>query len=79
MTWEDAFKTAKSGINYDYQEKCVQALSRRVPQVPYRRSDKEPLICPVCQRVEGLGNERPFTKNNYCGICGQRLDWGKVR
>lgn len=75
MTWEDAFKTAKSGTSYDYQEKCVLALSKQVPQAPWRRSEKEPLICPVCLRSDGLGY---FVKNNYCSVCGQRLDWGKV-
>lgn len=34
MTWEDAFKIAKSGISYNYQEKCLQALSKQVPQAP---------------------------------------------
>lgn len=79
MTWEDVYKVAKSGCSDNYQTKCLQALSRQVPQTLCRRSENEPLICPICLRVEGLGDERSFTKNNYCGICGQRLDWGKVR
>lgn len=76
MTWEDAFKTAKSGISCNYQEKCLQALSKQVPQAPWRRSEKEPPICPVCLRSDGLGY---FVKNNHCSVCGQRLDWGKVK
>lgn len=79
MTWEDAFKIANSGYYDKYQEKCIQALSRQVPQAPWRRSEKEPLICPVCLRNDGLGTDKVFNSNNYCGICGQRLDWGKVK
>lgn len=78
MTWDDAFKIAKSGTNYNYQEKCMLALSRQVPQAPWHRSEEAPLVCPVCLRDDGLGTDKAFN-NNYCSICGQRLDWGKVR
>lgn len=43
MTWEDAFNVAKSGCLSNYQEKCLQALSRQVPQAPWRRSEKRTL------------------------------------
>ena len=75
------FNAAKNGINAlcelikEYEsigtvDECRSAMNKQIPKrpIPYNPWNGK---CPVCNIV--------FTNNlmNYCGSCGQKLDWGE--
>ena len=59
----------------------IKALEEAISFIGYRREKKvkkeKTLVgrfrCPTCNAafIEGMG------KTNYCGNCGQKLDWGE--
>lgn len=52
----------------------MNALCRRIPQVPHPEGSPDILACPVCGSGEYLHNE-DGTPNKFCGQCGQAIDW----
>ena len=77
MTFERALKELKrqvkcwkNGIPFAYKmqplEVAVSALEKQVPMKPINREGTTYFCCPVC------GGNHTY---QYCGDCGQALDW----
>lgn len=62
----------------DRAEAAETALKREksydTPLPPFDEDDSDALYCQKCGSGEYLENE-DGNRNNYCGQCGQRIDW----
>lgn len=67
------------GAALDPGERCDCRGQDRVeliqPESPYLDGDKSTLACPGCGSGEYLHNADE-AESNFCGQCGQPLDWG---
>ena len=55
-------------------ELTVPALEKQVEKRPYPDDDDSILACPYCRSGEYLHNP-DGNENQYCGQCGQKIDW----
>lgn len=51
---------------------------KEIPRSPYPDGDEHILSCWNCGRGEYLYNE-DGNRNDYCGQCGQKIDWGEEK
>lgn len=49
---------------------------KEIPRSPYPDGDEHILSCWNCGSGEYLYNE-DGNRNDYCGQCGQKIDWGE--
>lgn len=55
------------------------ALRLRIPRSPFPDGKKSTyLACPNCGSSEYLYNAEDEERNDYCGKCGQAIDWSEV-
>lgn len=47
---------------------------KNIPASPYYDGDESIIACPNCGSGEWLHNE-DGNENNFCGQCGQAIDW----
>lgn len=69
IEWSILFSKDIEALN-----QAIELLSRSIKKKPVKAEDGDP-CCPKCFcnfYVEDLGQ---IFKDNYCGICGQALDW----
>lgn len=53
---------------------AISALEKQVEKKPYPDDDNSILACPYCGSGEYLHNP-DGNENQYCGQCGQKIDW----
>lgn len=53
---------------------AISALEKQVEKKPYPDDDNSILACPYCGSGEYLYNPDE-NENQYCGQCGQKIDW----
>lgn len=52
---------------------AIPALKKQIPKKPIEEQEIT-LSCPHCENANFLTN-KDKEKNNYCGNCGQAIDW----
>ena len=62
----------------EYAKKLDEALEKQTPKkVVEKKTWVGDYICPTCNAVFMTDKEGLFgSRTNYCGNCGQKLDWG---
>jgi ribosomal protein S27AE len=56
-----------------------EALLLRIPRSPFPDGKKSTyLACPNCGSEDYLHNAEDEERNDYCGKCGQAIDWAEV-
>ena len=82
MTYEEAIKLLNSVTIY-YGGKCsrtalnlaIGALEKQIPKKPLHMHKN--YYCPICKEDGWMlwDDAVPNDMDNYCGICGQAIDW----
>ena len=57
-------------------EECLEAVEKQIPKKPVEMKPTDKLLngyfaCPMCGGWVGMDEY----SNEYCGCCGQKLDW----
>lgn len=52
-------------------ETAIDALEKQIPKKPIGKNNERKIY--MCQ----CGNTQINTMDNFCGICGQKLDWSE--
>ena len=81
MNNQDAIKNLKNIVEYwtyrpteiEAAELSISALEKQIPKKPIEEQGIAPR-CPYCENANYLTNEDEEV-NNYCGNCGQAIDW----
>lgn len=71
-------------LQYEAYETISKAVERDTARKPYdisfdhKREEKRLYTCPHCRNMclKKWQNERQI--NNFCGDCGQRIDWSET-
>ncbi len=58
-------------------EPVIKALRKQEPVKPLRK--EKTLYCPNCDHWLLWDDAIPNEWDNYCGVCGQKLDWGGTK
>lgn len=68
--------TLRDGEATRYHQTVFGLCEKVTPKSPYPDGDKGILACPCCGSGEWLHNadENPM---NFCGQCGQAIDWSE--
>ena len=75
---DDVVKIIKEDALYNPMaaEVSIEALSKQIPTKPVRNTglnelwSSDSMLCPKCFAYVNVWG------NQYCGRCGQRIDWG---
>ena len=57
--------------------KAVEAIEKQIPKKPLHMHKN--YYCPICKEDGWIlwDDAIPNDMDNYCGICGQAIDWGE--
>ena len=82
MTPKEAIKQLNSVAIYHF-DKCtanaidmaIEALEKQIPKKPLHMHKN--YYCPICKEDGWMlwDDAIPNDMDNYCGICGQAIDW----
>ena len=82
MTEKESIKIEKYLLdrkkpNYDLAEKVMEAVEKQIPKkIDNKAPDDLVCGCHSCGEINALWKANG-DKNNYCGNCGQKIDWSK--
>lgn len=68
-----------SQVLRDAIDVAIQALEKQIPKRPIECFNGNEWICecPVCKGITDTPNEVEIECIQYCGWCGQKLDWSE--
>lgn len=68
-----------SQVLRDAIDVAIQALEKQIPKRPIEIFTGNEYICecPVCKGITDTPNEVEIECIQYCGWCGQKLDWSE--
>lgn len=74
-TWKTKYPTTGyKSIAVKACDIAISALEKQVGKKPHPDGDQFILACPCCRSGEYLHNFDD-NQNQYCGQCGQKIDW----
>ncbi len=68
----DIFGLTSRAFN-EFSEEVREALAKGKPMKPIHKEKN--LYCPNCDDWLLWDDAIPNERDNYCGICGQKIDW----
>jgi len=86
MENEKAIKILKGGVGDSKHHKAmrmaIKALKKQIPQKPFKsylnvQDNDYVYVCPACERFTETPDEMEIDSIQYCGWCGQKLDWSE--
>lgn len=80
MTYEEAIKTikiAKAEVEWNYPMEyweafdiAIDCIAKHVPKKPKEENGNVKVFCPTCKAS--------LSGHEYCGRCGQKINWNEV-